>query len=326
MSYPFQELRAVLIFKRKFKLKDRIRKILFLDINLLYISVMDTEYNYNQNDFTHRILPVIGKKVLRMGIAGNYGINSSDIEWAADQGANYWVWGTSFKKVTPGIKEVIKKNREKNVVALLGWGLAGWQIRLNVEKALHKLNTDYLDIFKLGWLGKTSVYSKGVIDSLLKLKQEGKIKAIGTSIHDRKRAGKLALDSEIDLLMIRYNAKHPGAEDDIFPYLKQRNPVVVGYTALAWQQLINPVKGIKMAPWPGSKKKISIPPLTPELCYRFVLSNPHIHLVLTGPKNREQLIDNMKAIQQGVLTSEELNWIRQYGDLIRSKKKFDYIR
>ena len=287
---------------------------------------MDTEHNCNQSDFAHRMLPVIEKQVFRMGIAGNYGINSSDIEWAADQGANYWVWGASFKKVTSGIKEVIRKNREKNVVAMLGWGFFGWQIRRSVEKALHKLNTDYLDIFKLGWLGRTSIYSKSVIDSLLKLKQEGKIKAIGTSIHDRKRAGQLALDSEIDLLMIRYNAKHPGAEDDIFPHLKKRNPAVVSYTALAWQQLINPVKGIEMAPWPGGKEKFKIPPLTPELCYRFVLSNPHVHLVLTGPKNREQLIANLKAIQQGALTLEELNWIRQYGELIRSKKRFDYIR
>ncbi len=64
-----------------------------------------------------------------MGIAGNYGIDSSDVEWAAEQGANYWVWGASFKKVTAGIKEVIRKNREKNVVALLGWGYFGWQIQ-----------------------------------------------------------------------------------------------------------------------------------------------------------------------------------------------------
>ena len=176
-----------------------------------------------------------------------------------------------------------------------------------------------------GWDGASN-YSQGVVDSLLKLKQEGKIKAIGTSIHDRKRAGKLALDSELDLLMIRYNAKHTGAEEDIFPYLKQRNPSVVSYTALAWQQLINPVKDIEMAPWPGSKEEAKIPPLTPELCYRFVLSNPHVHLVLTGPKNREQLMMNFRAIQQGALTPQELDWIRQYGKLIRSKRKFDYIK
>jgi len=286
---------------------------------------MTTEHDRIQSDFSFRMLPVIEKRVFRMGIAGNYGIVSSDIEWAAERGANYWVWGVSFKKVTEGIKEVIRKNREKNVVALLGWGFFGRQVRRSIENALRKLNTDYLDIFILGWLGRTSIYSQGVVDALLKLKQEGKIKAVGTSIHDRQRAGQLALDSEIDLLMIRYNAKHTGAEEDIFPYLRKRNPAVVSYTALAWQQLITPVKGIETAPWPGSNEEAKIPPLTPGLCYRFVLSNPHIHLVLTGPKNREQLMMNFRAMQQGILTPEELNWIRQYGKRIKSKKRFDYI-
>jgi aryl-alcohol dehydrogenase-like predicted oxidoreductase len=278
-----------------------------------------------QSDFSFRDLPVIEKRVFRMGIAGNYGIDSSDVEWAAEQGANYWVWGASFKKVTAGIKEVIRKDREKNVVALLGWGFFGRQVRRSVEKALLKLNTDYLDVFKLGWLGRTSIYSQGIVDSLLKLKQEGKITAIGTSIHDRKRAGRLALDSELDLLMIRYNAKHTGAEEDIFPHLKKRNPAIVSYTALAWQQLIRPVKGIEIAPWPHSNEKAQVPPLTPELCYRFVLSNPHVHVVLTGPKSREQLMGNLRAMQQGPLTPEEIKWVRQYGKLIRSKKRFDYI-
>ncbi len=287
---------------------------------------MTTENNGIREDFSYRILPVIGKRVFRMGIAGNYGIDSSDIEWAADRGANYWVWGASFKKVTAGIKQVIRKNRENHVVAMLGWGLFGRQIRLGVEKALRILDTDYLDVFKLGWLGRTSVYSRGVVDALLKLKQKGRIKAIGTSIHDRQRAGQLARDSAIDLLMIRYNAKHTGAEQDIFPHLQKRNPAVVSYTALAWQQLISPVKGIDVDPWPGSSQGDEIPPLTPELCYRFVLSNPHVHLVLTGPKNREQLMMNLGALQQGALTREELDWIRHYGQLIRSKRRFDYIR
>jgi aryl-alcohol dehydrogenase-like predicted oxidoreductase len=285
-----------------------------------------TENSGMQSDFSFRVLPAIEKRVFRMGIAGNYGIDSSDVEWAAEQGANYWVWGASFKKVTAGIREVIRKDREKNVVALLGWGYFGRQVRKSVEKALRKLNTEYLDVFKLGWLGRTSMYSRGVVDSLLELKQEGKIKAIGTSIHDRKRAGQLALDSELDLLMIRYNAKHTGAEEDIFPHLRARNPVVVSYTALAWQQLITPVKGIEMAPWPDGNGEARIPPLTPELCYRFVLSNPHVHVVLTGPKNREQLTGNLRAVRQGPLTQEELDWIRQYGKLIKSKKRLDYVR
>ena len=270
------------------------------------------------------LLPVINKQVCRLGIAGNYGLNSSDIRWAAEQGANYWVWGRSFSKVTDGIREVIRSDREKHVVALLGWGYFGFQIRKSVEHALRTLQTDYLDVFKLGWLGRTSAYTKGTIDALLKLKQEGKIKAIGISIHDRKRAGRLAVDSAIDLFMIRYNAKHPGAEVDIFPYLTKRNPAIVSYTALAWGQLIRPLKEIAMPPWPGDKNP-GVPPLTPELCYRFVLTSPYVHVVLTGPKNREQLRQNFMALKQGKLSPEELDWICQYGKLVKTRKKMDYI-
>ena len=133
------------------------------------------------------------------------------------------------------------------------------------------------------------------------------------------------MDSEIDLFMIRYNAKHPGAEQDIFPHLSKRKPAVVSYTALAWAQLTKPLKGIEIPPWPSDDQP-GIPPLTPELCYRFVLSNPHVHLVLTGPKNRQQLQQNFQAIQHGALKPEELNWIRQYGKFVRSRKKLDYIR
>ncbi len=275
-------------------------------------------------DFSHTIFPVGRKKVFRMGVAGSYGIDSADVRWAADHGANYWVWGSGFSRVTDGIRDVIKGDRDKHVVGMLGWGYFGGQVRRSVEDALRKLCTDYLDVFKLGWLGRTSIYSKAIIDTLLKLKQEGKILGIGTSIHDRKRAGRLALDSEIDLLMIRYSAKHTGAEEDIFPYLSKRNPAVVSYTALAWGQLIRPLKNINMPPWPGNKS-FDGPPLSPELCYRFVLTNPNVHVVLTGPQNREQLRQNMEAMRQWPLTPDEMDWIRQYGQMVRSKKRLDYV-
>lgn len=275
-------------------------------------------------NFFHRKLPVLYKSVFRMGVAGSYGIDSSDIRWAAEHGANYWVWGRGFSKVTDGIREVIRHDRDNHVVSLLGWGYFGWQVRQGVENALRKLGTDYLDVFKLGWLGRTSVYSKGVIDTLLKLKREKKILSIGTSIHDRKRAGQLALDSEIDLFMIRYNAKHTGAEEDIFPHLSKRNPAVVSYTALAWGQLVKPLKGVDMPPWPG-KENFNGPPLSPEICYRFVLSNPHVHVVLTGPQNREQLVQNLAAVEQGPLEPDEMDWVRQYGQLVKSKKRLDYV-
>jgi aryl-alcohol dehydrogenase-like predicted oxidoreductase len=275
--------------------------------------------------FVHTKLPVIKKSVFRMGVAGSYGIDSKDIRWAAEHGANFWLWGRGFGKVTDGIRDILKHDRQKHVVSMLGWGFCGWQVRRSVESALRKLDTDYLDVFKLGWLGRTSIYSEGIIDTLLKLKRERKILSIGTSIHDRQRAGRLAQNSKIDLFMIRYNAKHTGAEQDIFPHLSKRNPAVVSYTALAWGQLLKPLRGkIVMPSWPGNER-FDGPPLSPELCYRFVLSNPNVHVVLTGPQNREQLRQNLAAIRQGPLTPDEMDWVRRYGQLVKAKKRLDYV-
>jgi hypothetical protein len=36
-------------------------------------------------------------------------------------------------------------------------------------------------------------------------------------------------------------------------------------------------------------------------------------------------MQNLKALQQGPLNQDELAWIRQYGQSIRAKKRFDYF-
>ena len=190
---------------------------------------------------------------------------------------------------------------------------------------LRTLGTDHLDVFLLSWFGKMSFYSEAIQRALTDLRDQGKILALGTSIHDRVRAGELAQESILDLLMIRYNAKHPGAEQDIFPHLHHRNPGLICYTATSWRQLLKPLKGIEMAPWPGAAGDSAPPPLTADQCYRFCLGNPHVHVTLTGPKTREQLDANLDALELGPLPAEEEAWVREYGKKVKAKKRFGYF-
>jgi aryl-alcohol dehydrogenase-like predicted oxidoreductase len=170
---------------------------------------------------------------------------------------------------------------------------------------LQKLGTDYLDVFQLFWLGRASAWTQSTIDALLSLRESGKVRAIGVSIHDRKRAGKLVEDSPLDMLMIRYNAAHTGAERDIFPHLAKRKPAIVAYTATRWGGLLKRPKG-----WKG-------PVMTAADCYRFCLSNPHVDLVLTGPKNRRQLQENLRNLREkGPLSEEENRWISDFGQVV----------
>ncbi|HEY5956932.1 MAG TPA: aldo/keto reductase, partial [Polyangiaceae bacterium] len=105
-----------------------------------------------------------------------------------------------------------------------------------------------------------------------------------------------------------YNAEHPGAEQDIFPHLRDGKPNILAYTATSWRRLLKAPKG-----WQGAT-------MTAGDCYRFQLSNPNVDLALMGPASRAQLEENLNALEKGPLSSDEAKWMREYGQLHYGKK------
>jgi len=266
-------------------------------------------------DFLYRDVPAFGRRVFRLGLATNYGIEGADLEWALEQGVNYVFWTSGARKVTQSLKAALKRDRESIVLACgPTTGYFGGGIRRACDRLLAKLGTEYIDVFQLFWLGRASAWTPATIDALTSLRESGKVRAIGVSIHDRKRAGRLAEDSPLDLLMIRYNAAHTGAEQDIFPYLAERRPAVVAYTATRWGGLLKRPKG-----WSG-------PVMTAADCYRFCLSSPHVDLVLTGPKSRAELQENLDNLRGKCPLSEEENRrIREFGQIVhRGSSRFTF--
>ena len=113
----------------------------------------------------------------------------------------------------------------------------------------------------------------------------------------------------MDFFQVRYNAVHPGAEEDVFPHLpREDRPGIVTFTATCWGQLLKP----KLLP-PGER------PLAPADCYRFVLSHPDVNVCVTGPSTAAQMEDNLKAIEAGPLDKEEMARFRRIGKHIYGK-------
>lgn len=253
--------------------------------------------------FSHRVMPRLGREVFRLGLAANYGIGPAEFDLAVERGVNYifWSWARTGRLVA-SMQAALRRNREGMVVAAgPTLGYFGGSVRRGCERVLKRLNTDYIDYFQLYWLGVGSALTGGVLDELLKLRDEGKVRAIGVSIHDRVRAGRLVVESPFDMFMVRYNAAHPGAERDIFPAFETRRPDLVAYTATAWRKLLKRPSGYQ-GPVP-----------TAGDCYRFCLSSPHVDVVLTGPADRAQLEENLAAIERGPLSAEEDRAIRAFG-------------
>ncbi|MEZ4298074.1 MAG: aldo/keto reductase [Polyangiaceae bacterium] len=246
-----------------------------------------------------------GKKVFRLGLAANYGIDESGVRAAMDRGVNLFLWTAKRKGLEKPLREAIRGRREDVVV--IGFatiGFFGWGVRRGAESMLRALGTDYLDVLQLGWLGVGSAYTSATERELLSLRESGKVRAIGVSIHDRPRAGKLAESSPLDVLMIRYNAAHPGAERDIFPHVREKKPSIIAYTATAWRKLLKRPRG-----WAG-------PVMTAGDCYRFQLSSPHVDIALTGPSTTAELEENLAALDKGPLSQEEQQWMREFGHAV----------
>jgi aryl-alcohol dehydrogenase-like predicted oxidoreductase len=122
----------------------------------------------------------------------------------------------------------------------------------------------------------------------------------------------LADEGALDAMMVRYNAAHRGAETEIFPYTEKHNTGIISFTATRWRYLLRRPKG-----WP---KEGRIP--TVGECYRFVLSNTHVGVCMMAPSNEKQFIANLKEIQKGPLSEEDMDFMHKFGDAVYNRKQW----
>lgn len=265
-------------------------------------------------DFLHSTLGNTGWPVFRLGLSASYRPGTDAIRRAIDHGVNYFFAYGFDGQMLRTLRDVFKTRREGLIIATGGYNWVLWRsnLRKTLERRLKQLGTDHLDVFMFLGVMKPEQFPESVREEMMRLREEGKVRAIGLSTHDRKLAGELAQKGAVDVLMVRYNAAHRGAEAEIFPHLATHDPGLVSYTATRWSYLVRRTRG-----WPKDK-----PVPTAGLAYRFVLSNPHVDLALTAPTNDRQLQENLAEVAKGPLSVEEMAFMREYGDLVHSARKW----
>ncbi len=257
-----------------------------------------------------------GLKVGRLGIASGYGAPAAAIEEAFERGCNYWTWGTVVKGYAPGMRQALKAvaskgQRDRLVLAAFSYahnnGLTGMLLR----RGLRSAGLDRADILILGYFSRRP--PRRLVDGALAMKEKGLVRFVGISSHNRKLLGELAGEGEFDVLHLRYNAAHRGAEIDIFPYLgdeRGRRPGTVSFTATRSGRLLKPGK----MP-PGEK-----PPTAAE-CYRFALSSPAVDVCMSAARTVEQMRENLAVLDAGPMTEAELERLRRVGDFVYGRRR-----
>lgn len=261
--------------------------------------------------FTYCRLDPQWPRVFRLGLSATYRPGTAAIREALDAGVNFlfcFGWDRQMIRI---VREMSAAQREQCVIATGAYNYiwAHQDLRKTLEKRLRQLRTDYIDIFLFLGVMKPDHFPAAMREQLRRLKEGGRVRAVGMSCHDRRFAGQLAAARELDVLMVRYNAAHPGAENDIFPHAGPGGPLIVAYTATCWKRLLRRPKG-----WPRER-----PVPGAGMCYRFVLSNPSVHVCLTAPSNRRELQENLRAVVTGPLVEEEMLFMREFGEAVRRR-------
>ncbi len=248
-------------------------------------------------------------RVVPLGLAASYGVRGKDVERAVERGLNLLYWGSRrSEEFGQALKHVARRERGKLVTVIQSYARSPSRIASSLEKALRALSLEYTDVLLLGWWNLPP--PERILAAAADLVHRGKARYLMFSCHHRPTFPVLARDPRVGLLMVRYNAAHPGAEQDVFPHLASNRPGVVAYTTTSWRQLLEP------AFVPAGER---VPVATD--CYRFVLSSPYVDACYTGPRNSDELDGAMRALDLGPMSEEELAWMRRVGESVRERTR-----
>ncbi len=236
-----------------------------------------------------------------LGLASSFGVESPDIEYSFERGINYFYWGSIRR---PGfgraLRGLAKQDRERMVIVVQSYTRMAALMAPSLGRALRSLGTDYADFLLLGWWNERP--PARIMDAARRLRDQGRCRHIMVSCHNRLAFEHFAKDPDISAIMVRYNAAHPGAEQEVFPRLGDDPPALISYTATRWGDLINPA----LTPAGEATPRASD-------CYRFALSHPSVQVCLAGPKDRVELDEALAALERGPMSADELAWMRRVG-------------
>jgi aryl-alcohol dehydrogenase-like predicted oxidoreductase len=245
-------------------------------------------------------------EVCRLGLSGSYGLDRESAERALlELGIDYFFVTPRMRPLVGAIKALIAAGHRERMVIAAGANIPfGWSVRRAWASTARALGVDRIDVFHLFWVQANWYVTGNTWREMRRLKEEGLVRALAISCHDRPMARRLVDELELDVLMIRYNAAHRGAESEIFATLDPaQRPGIVAYTATRWGKLLQP--------------QGQLGPMSPPECYQFALSHPAVDVVLCGPKSWDELAMDADGARAEPLAGTRLEEVKRFGDAVR---------
>ena len=200
-------------------------------------------------------------------------------------------------------------------------------LREAIEKSLQRLQLDCVDLYYLHFPDNETPFAQS-IGELARLKEEGKIRAIGISNVSLEQLKEANANGDISVLQSPYNMLDVSAEAELLPYCIEKNISFIPYGPLAFgllgggftkdskldeqdwrnsiplfqgdqfQQTLTKVDKLKAF---AIKKDTTLP----NLALAWLLAQEGVDAVIPGGKRKERIRENTQA-SDIVLSNEEL--------------------
>jgi len=272
--------------------------------------------------------PVVDKII---NAALDAGVNFIDTANGYNDGRSEETLGSVLKGRMDKVVMATKFNFPRKTSAN-SWGASRYQMMQAIEKSLHRLQTDHIDLYYCHRWDDTTPIEETLrgLDDLIRM---GKICYIGASAYASWQLAHANVLAELKgwtrfvVLQSEYNMLRRGVEREVLPYCRAHNVGFVPYYPLAGGFLTGKYEMGKPAP-PGSRGESvrnvqelmternyqTVNRLTAwakdhgrgvnELAQAWLLAQPQVCSVITGAKNPEQLASNVKAADWNLMADE----------------------
>jgi aryl-alcohol dehydrogenase-like predicted oxidoreductase len=247
-----------------------------------------------------------GLTVSPLALAGSFGIGADDAERAFyELGVNTFFVTSRMKGAVEAIRRLVRAGHRDEIVLISCVNVpTGGGVRRAFDKTAGLLGVEHVDVLLLGWVQSRWDVTGKTWPAMRALKESGRVRALGISCHDRPLARALVDELGLDVLMIRYNAAHRGAEREIFASLGDDRPGIIAYTATRWGRLLKPAGDLG--------------PMAAAECYRFSLAHAAVDVVLAGAQSFDELADDVRGVLTGPLAADRLAEVLAFGDAVRA--------
>ena len=156
--------------------------------------------------------------------------------------------------------------------------------------SLERLHTPVLDLMQVHSMRDWEIH----LPSIRKLKEEGKVRYIGITIHrdtGHEQMMQLMREENLDFIQVNYNLIERGAAEEVLPLAQELGVAVMINVPFAKAELFKKTSGLDLPDWAGDFDCDS----WAQFFLKYVISHPAVTCVIPRTGNPHHMADNLMA-------------------------------